>query len=314
MLSLGIGALQLVLDRGQELDWFGSNEIILESLLAVLGFYVFLVHSFTTHQPFVDLEIFTDRNYATGSLLMFSAGMILLATLALMPPFMENLLGFPVLTVGLVMAPRGMATMACMFLVGRLVGKVDPRRLILLGICLLMASFWTMSGFNLQVSAWDIISAGLLQGAGMGFFMVPLITVAYATLPARKRTEAAALFNLQRNIGSSIGISVMFTLLTRHLQVNHATMAQHINPYNPLLRNFPLPGGLDPTTPRALEAINGLINRQAAMISYVDDFKVMMMLALLILPLVLLLKRPPRHPAPAGGAPAPVPAPASSSE
>jgi MFS transporter, DHA2 family, multidrug resistance protein len=311
MLSLGIGALQLLLDRGQGEDWFSSSEIIIETALAALGFYVFLAHSFTTSQPFVDLRIFKDRNFSAGALLMFCAGVILLATLALMPPFMENLLGYPVLTVGLVMAPRGMATMFAMFMVGRLVGKVDPRHLVLLGIAMIMGAFWIMTGFNLDVSIMQIIWPGLLQGAGMGLLMIPMITVAFSSLPARSRTEASAIFNLVRNVGSSIGISIMFTLLTRNLQANHANLTEHISPYNPMLRALQLPGGLDPTAPRALAALEGMVSRQAAIISYVNDFKVMMVMALLVIPLVFLLRKPTAPQTAGAGPAAPPPRPAA---
>ena len=300
MLSLGIGALQMVLDRGQGEDWFSSAEIVAETSLAALGFYVFLVHSFTTDRPFVDLSIFKDRNFAAGATLMFCAGVILLATLALQPPFLENLLGYPVLTTGLVMAPRGMATMVAMFIVGRLAGRMDPRWLILSGLGLIMIAFWFMSGYNLDVSIWQNIWPALLQGLGMGFLFIPMITVAFATLPARQRTEASAIFNLLRNVGSSIGISVMFTLLTRNIQVNHSQLAEHISRYNPLLRNLALPDGADPTAPGSLLGLDAMVNRQAAMISYVNDFKVMMVLALLVIPLVFLLKKPARR----GAAPA----------
>jgi MFS transporter, DHA2 family, multidrug resistance protein len=317
MLSLGIGALQMMLDRGQGEDWFASSEIIIELSLAALGFYVFLVHSFTTDHPFVDLAIFKDRNFSMGVMLMFCAGVILLATLALMPPFMETLLGFPVFTTGLVMAPRGMATMAAMFLVGRMVGKVDPRKVILTGIGLIMAAFWVMTGFNLNVSIWQIIFPGLLQGFGMGFLFIPMITVAFSSLPGRKRTEASAIFNLMRNIGSSIGISVMFTLLTRNIQAIHSSLAENVTPFNPALRRFPLPGGMALDSPRALIGLDGMVNQQATLIAFINDFKVMMLMGLVLVPLVLLLRKP-GHPAaaapsaPAPGAPASAPAPSAS--
>jgi MFS transporter, DHA2 family, multidrug resistance protein len=309
MLSLGIGALQMLLDRGQTNDWFGSAETYIEAAGAALGFYVFLVHSFTSDRPFVDISIFRDRNFATGSVLMFVTGVILLATLALFPPFLEDLLGFPVITVGLVMAPRGVATMAAMFIVGRMAGKMDPRWLIFLGVALLMDAFWIMTGFNLEVSTWDVVVSSLVQGAGVGFLMIPMMTVAFSTLPSRLRTEASAMFNLLRNVGSSVGISIMFTLLTRSVQVNHAELSEHISVYNPLFRNFPLPGGVDPTSPQALAGLNGMVNAQAGMISYLNDFKVMMVLAVLIVPLVFLLRQPPRLVA-RGERPAPAPAPA----
>ncbi len=295
MLSLGIGALQMVLDRGQGEDWFSSAEIIAETFLTALGFYVFLVHSFTTDRPFVDLSIFKDRNFAAGATLMFCSGIILLATLALQPPFLENLLGYPVLTTGLVMAPRGMATVVAMFVVGRLAGRMDSRWLILSGLGLIMSAFWFMSGYNLYVSIWQNIWPTLLQGLGMGFLFIPTFTVAFATLPARQRTEASAIFNLLRNVGGSIGISIMFTLLTRNIQVNHSQLAEHISRYNPVLRNLVLPGGADPTAPGSLLSLDGMLNRQAAMISYVDNFKVMMVMALLVIPIVFLLKKPVRH-------------------
>ena len=294
VLSLCIGALQLMLDRGQSADWFNSREIILEACLAFAGLYIFLVHSFTTSRPFLDFSIFRDRNFSAGVVFMFCAGMILFATLALMPPFMANVLGFPILTVGLTMAPRGVATLIGMAIVGRLISRMDTRWLIGTGLAMLLGSFWIMTGFTTEVTPLHIILPGLVQGAGLGLMMIPMMTVAFSTLPAHLRNEATAMFNLMRNMGGSIGISIMFTFLTRNIQVNRVVLSRHINPYNPVLRRLELPHGGDPTSPAGLKALNGRVGQQASMLSYLADFRLMMTTALLLLPLLLLF-RSPRH-------------------
>jgi DHA2 family multidrug resistance protein len=204
-LGVAIGAFQMMLDRGEQLDWFGSTEILLEAALAALGLYLFIVHTFTAERPFIDPKLFRDRNFVTGLLFIFVVGVILLATLALLTPFLQNLMGYPVLTAGLVLAPRGVGTMVAMLLVGRLINRVDPRLLVFFGLSLVAISLWEMTGFTADVSQAAIVRTGLMQGFGLGFIFVPLSTVTFATLAPHYRTQGAALFSLMRNIGSSIG-------------------------------------------------------------------------------------------------------------
>ncbi len=299
MLSLGVGALQLMLDRGAEVDWFASVEIWIELGLALTGFWVFVIHMLSAEHPFIDPHIFLDRNFATGLVFIFVIGVILLASLALLPPMLSIVFGYPTITTGMVMAPRGMGTMISMLLVGRLVRVVDPRMLVVTGLLLTAYSLYDMSGFSPQMDDWPVISTGVIQGLGLGLVFVPLSTVAFATLDARYRTDATALFSLVRNIGSSIGISIVSVMLTRNTQINHAELGAAINPYNPNL--WLVSPGAAQGDPAALSQLNGLVNVQSMMISYVDDFKLMMMVTLLALPLVFLLRKP-RY-APAGGPP-----------
>jgi len=301
MLSLGVGALQLMLDRGGEVDWFSAVEIWIELGLALTGFWVFIVHMVTAEHPFIDPKIFLDRNFATGLVFIFVIGVILLASLALLPPMLSTIFGYPTITTGVVMAPRGVGTMISMLIVGRIVRIVDPRILVVVGLLLTAQSLYTMSGFSPQMDFWPIISTGIVQGLGLGLVFVPLSTVAFATLEARYRTDATALFSLVRNIGSSIGISIVTVVLTQNIQVNHAELGAFINPFNPNL--WAASPGAAMGDPTALAQINGLVNIQAMMISYVNDFKLMMGVTLLALPLVFLLRKPKHAPA-TGGAPA----------
>jgi DHA2 family multidrug resistance protein len=301
MLSLGVGALQLMLDRGADADWFSSVEIWIELGLAITGFWVFIVHLLTSENPFIDPKIFLDRNFATGLVFIFIIGVILLASLALLPPMLSTIFGYPTITVGIVMAPRGVGTMISMLVVGRIMHRVDARLLVIVGLLLTSQSLYTMSGFTPQMDDWLIISSGVIQGLGLGLVFVPLSTVAFATLDARFRTDATALFSLVRNIGSSIGISIVSVMLVRNTQVNHSELSAFITPFNPnLIAASPAAAAGDPA---ALARIDGMVNIQSLMISYVNDFKLMMIVTLFALPLVLLLRKPKHAPA-GGGAPA----------
>jgi DHA2 family multidrug resistance protein len=302
-LSLAIGALQLMLDRGETKDWFSSPEIIAEAVVCGLCLYLFLVHMMTARRPFIEPALFKDRNFATGLLFIFLVGIILLATLSLLPPFLQNLMGYPVLTTGYLLAPRGLGTMCAMFLVGFLTGRVDVRLLILIGLSFTALSLWQMTHFTTEVSAFAIVESGLIQGLGLGFMFVPLSTVAFATLAPERRTEATAMFSLMRNIGSSIGISIVVSLLAQNTQINHSTLAEQATPFNPIFQTPGVAEHWSLTSQAGLTALNGEITRQAATIAYLDDFRLMMYVMLLAMPLLLLLRRPaPRRAAPAPAA------------
>jgi len=290
MLSLGVGSLQLMLDRGAEVDWFSAVEIWLELGLAITGFWVFIIHLVTNRDTFIDPKIFTDRNFATGLVFIFVVGVILLSSMALLPPMLSQLFNHSTTLTGLVMAPRGVGTMISMILVGRLVQKFDARLLVVAGLLLTAWSLYMMTGFSPQMDDHLIIWSGVIQGLGLGLVFVPLNTVAFATLDMRYRTDGAALFSLVRNIGSSIGISIVTVLLTRNIQINHAELSPAINLFNPNLLSLS-PGAVagDPT---ALSQLDGLVNSQAAMIAYIDDFKLMMLVTLAAIPLALLLRKP----------------------
>ncbi|HET6632653.1 MAG TPA: DHA2 family efflux MFS transporter permease subunit [Rhodanobacteraceae bacterium] len=289
-LTVGIAALQLMLDRGNQKDWFGSVEIQVELALALLGFYLYWVHWRDKRNPFVELGLLRDRNFSAAVIFMFSVGIVLLATVSLLPPYMQTLMNYPVITTGLLMAPRGVGTLVSMTLVGRLMARgVDPRAMVVTGVLLTAYSLYMMSGFNAEVPAWPIINSGIVQGLGLGLIFVPVSTMAYTTLPMAARTEAASIYNLVRNIGSSVGISIVFTLVARNTQINHAEIASRITPYG----TVPLPATIH--TPAGLAALNGEVTRQAAAISYINDFWLMMWLMLATLPLILLFRLPKRR-------------------
>jgi len=298
MLSIAIGALQLMLDRGGEVDWFSSVETWTYLLLCISGFWVFAVHILTKEHPFLDPRMFADSNFRIGLMFIFVVGIILLASLALLPPMLSRILGYPVITTGMVMAPRGVGTMISMIIVGRLVRKVDPRHLVLAGLSLTTLSLWEMTGFTPQMDAWPVIRSGITQGLGLGLVFVPLSTIAFSTLEPRFRADATSLFSLVRNIGSSIGISIVSAALVRNVQINHAELAARINPFNPVL--WSASPGAATGNAAALSQIDLLVNAQAAMISYVDDFKLMMWVTIAAMPLALILRRP-AAPAPARG-------------
>jgi DHA2 family multidrug resistance protein len=291
-LSLGVGALQMMLDRGQLKDWFDSTEIIVECGLAITGFYVFAAHSLTTERPFIRPGLFRDRNFVSGCGFIFMVGVIMLATLALLPPMLQDLMGYPVYTTGLVLAPRGFGTMVTMIVAGRMVNRVDGRYMMACGLLLITYSLWQMTDYSLLMDEAPIISAGLIQGVGLGLIFVPMSALAFATLAPELRTEAAGIFSLGRNLGGSLGISLVETFLTRHIQVNHQLLAEQITPFN---RAFHIPNvaqywGIHTVT--GLATLDGEVTRQASMMAYIDDFKLMMIVTLVAVPLVFCLRRP----------------------
>jgi DHA2 family multidrug resistance protein len=290
-LSITIAAMQVFLDRGAQLDWFSSLEIVIEAVVCVSAFYVFLVHTFTARNSFVKPTLFLDRNFSVGMLFIFIVGMTYLASMALMTPYLQTLMGYPVVTAGLVMGPRGLGTMLCMFVVGRLIGRVDNRLLLMTGLLLTAWAMYDMTGWTPDISQTTIAVTGFIQGAGLGFLFVPLTTVTFATLAPEQRADATGLYNLSRNVGSSVGISVVSYLLVRNNQINHATIASHVTAFNHAFDNSAVQHALSPWTAAGRAALDQVIHTQASIISYIDDFKLMMILSLAAIPLVLLLRR-----------------------
>lgn len=298
-LSIAIASLQLFLDRGAQLDWFDSLEIIVEATVCVAALYILVVHTFTAQNSFIKPRLFLDRNFTVGMIFIFIVGITYLASMALMTPYLQTLMGYPVVTAGIVMGPRGMGTMVCMFLVGRLIGKVDIR--ILLGAGLLVSAWamYDMAGWTPDVSQTTIMVTGFIQGAGLGLLFVPLTTVTFATLPAEYRGDGTGLYNLSRNIGSSVGISIVAYLLTRNMQVNHAEIANHVTPYNRMFEMPAIKHAWDPLTLAGRAALDEVVTRQAMIIAYIDDFKLLMILCIAAMPFLALLVTPKREKAPA---------------
>ena len=294
LLALGIGALQMLLDRGELLGWFESGEILVEAALAGACLYLFLAHMFTHDRPFFDANLFRDRNFVVGLAFIFNFGGLLYATMALLPPFLHDLLGYPIVDVGLILAPRGIGTMTAMMLVGRFTGRVDIRYFIFAGLALTTTALWEMSRFTPDIDMAALIRTGIVQGLGLGFAFVPLSTISFSTLPARYRNEGSGVYSLLRNLGGSIGISVVVSRLSENLQANHAAFVNYIQPFNLGLRAATEQGLLSLGTPAGLALLEGMVTREAAMLSYLQDFRFMMWMSLVSFPFVFLL-RSPRH-------------------
>ncbi|QJU60091.1 DHA2 family efflux MFS transporter permease subunit [Sphingomonas sp. AP4-R1] len=290
MLALAIGALQLMLDRGQTKDWFSSLEICIEGGCVLLFGYLFVAHTLTARQPFIDLGLFADVNFTLGSLFGFVLGVLIFSVLALLPPMLEGLLGYPVVLTGLVTAPRGVGSFIAMTAAGILIKRFDPRLLILIGFGLAALSMYQMSGFSLAMDERLMIASGLISGLGTGLIFVPLSTLAFATLPARYRNEGAAMFTLIRNIGSAIGISVLQAMTIRNAATVHSRLVETIRPDNPVMAQAA--PSFDFGTPVLVARMNAAITRQASMVSYIDAFWFLFLITLAVMPLLLLLRKP----------------------
>jgi DHA2 family multidrug resistance protein len=303
-LSFGIGALQLMLDRGELKDWFHSTEIWVEATIAALSFYMFAVHTATTgERSFINRDLLKNLNFIAGTLLMFSIGAIMTGTLALLPTMMQQLMNYPVFTTGIVIAPRAVGSMIAMFVVARVINRIDNRLIILFGLTLTAFAMWQMTGFSLYMDAQLVIVSGLIQGFGLGCTFVPLNITALSTLPRHILTQGTAIRSLMRNLGGSIGISILVATLAENTQTIHSRLIENLRPDNPLLRTPLMGPAYSLTAPSGVAALNAEVTRQAAMIAYIDDFWLLMIVTLLSIPLLLLLRETP-HAAVAVVAPA----------
>jgi DHA2 family multidrug resistance protein len=291
-LSIAVGALQMMLDRGELKDWFNSTEIWVEALLSGVFFYLFIIHTATARdRSFINLDLLKSPNFMAGTVLMFFVGGILSGTLALLPTMLQSLMNYPVFTTGLVTAPRGIGTMIAMFVVGRMINRVDNRLIILTGFLLTVLSLWQMTGFSLQMGMAPVVVSGVLQGFGLGCTFVPLNTLALSNLPRHILTQGTAMRSLMRNLGGSIGISVLEALLIQNTQIVHSRLIEHLRPDNPLAQAPLLAAPFSLTTPSGIAALNAEVTRQAAMVAYINDYALMMMIVLLLIPLLLLVRR-----------------------
>jgi DHA2 family multidrug resistance protein len=293
-LGLAIGALQLMLDRGEQNDWFNSVETWIELILFAMSLAYFVAH--TAFSPagksFFNYRLLKNSNFVSGLLFIFIVGAVLYATRALTPPMLQDLMDYPVATTGLVTAPSGIGTMASMLLAGRLVGRVDLRLMLLSGFLIAAFSLWQMTHYTLVLGVSDIVWPGFIQGIGLGLIFVPLSAATFATLDPSMRADGTAIFSLVRNIGSSIGISLVQTLLVRNTQIAHASIGEQVNNANPALQDAVTQAFYNLHLDTGLAALNAEVTRQASMMAYLDDFKLMLILTLAVIPLLLLLRPP----------------------
>ncbi|OUL68004.1 DHA2 family efflux MFS transporter permease subunit [Paraburkholderia hospita] len=285
-LGLAIGALQAMLDRGEQLDWFGSHEIVIEALIASISFAFFIAHTATVGKTsFFKYELLKDRNFATGTIFIFIIGAVMYATRALLPPMLQNLMNYPVATTGLVTAPSGAGTMIAMLFAGRLLKHIDARLMLLAGFVISAFALWQMMQYTIVLSESDIVWPGVIQGFGLGLVFVPLSALTFSTLTPALRADGTATYSLMRNIGSSIGISIVQTLLTRNTQVSHSDLAANVTAFNPVVAPILATGSrMD------MAVLDVSITQQAAMIAYLNDFKLMFVATLAVIPLVLLIR------------------------
>jgi DHA2 family multidrug resistance protein len=291
-LAIGIGSLQGMLDRGEQVGWFDATEIWIELIIALAGFYFFFAHSFTTQNPFVRFDIFKDRNYVGSCLFMVILGMTLFGTMALVTPFMQNVIGYPILTAGNLLSSRGGGTLIAMLTVTRLMKYLQPRYLVLSGLLVTAFTLFQMSGFTDQTSASTIVFCAMLQGYGLGLLFIPLNTLAFATLPGHLRTDGTAILTLIRNIGSSVGISIMIANLTSKTSIMHERLMENVTPFNDALKWPGVAQAIDLTTDAGRALLDSIVTQQATIIAYANDFWLMMFLTLGAIPLTFVLSAP----------------------
>lgn len=296
LLSIAICSFQLLLDRGETLDWLGSTEIIIELTVAALCFYLFVVHIFTSRQPFISTALFKDRNYFTSVIVIFIMGSLLLATMALLPPFLEGLLGYPVDLVGEVMAPRGVGSMLSMMIAGRLINRVDARVLVALGFGLSTLSLWQMTQFNLEITPWYVVNSGFIQGLGLGLIIVPLSTIAYVTLHPSLRNEGTAMFSLVRNLGSSFGLSLVMAQLINSSQRHRADLVNHIGAFEVESFTATMSQQFSSNSMQSLAMLDQMVNEQAMTMAFLDDFRLIMFASAAVIPLLFFMRPPPKQP------------------
>ena len=287
-LALGFASLQLMLDRGQTNDWFGSPETWVEAVVAGLSFYLFTIHTITGKQPLFSRALFLDTNFRTTLIASVFIMGSMYASMALVPSLIQDFYGYPVFHAGVIMMARGIGGFISMVAAGRLVSRFDARFLMGVGIGLIGISFFIMSRFAPDMGAGPLVVSGFVQGLAMGLFFVPLSTLGFATLPPHLRVQGATISNLIRNVGGSVGISILQVILVNNMQVARSTLAQHIRPDNPAVQQL-MPGG---PTALNLQVVNGMIARQSAMIAYIDDFWLMTIVVFCLIPILFLMRAP----------------------
>jgi MFS transporter, DHA2 family, multidrug resistance protein len=287
-LAVGIGSMQVALDRGEQLGWMESNEIIAEIIVSIAGFYYFFAHSLTTTKPFIQFAIFKDRNFVSGCVFMAVMGLVLFSTMALSSPYLQNVIGYPIITAGL-LPSRGCGTFVAMMLVGRMMRYIEARTLIISGLGLTCLSLFYMTGWTDQTGVPEIVTLSIIQGFGFGLVFVPLSTVAFLTLPNHLRTDGTSMLTLMRNVASSIGISVVIAQLTEGSRRVYAVLSQHINPFNHAMQMPNVRGMIDMSTDAGRAMADVMVSLQAQIIAFSQDYQMVMLFTLCAIPLALMI-------------------------
>jgi DHA2 family multidrug resistance protein len=288
-LAIGIGALQVALDRGEQLGWLESNEIIAEFLISIVGFYYFFAHSFTTSRPFIQFALFRDRNFLTGCIFMTVMGLVLYSTMALASPYLQNVIGYPIITAGVLLASRGCGTFVAMMLVGRLMRHIEARTLIITGLSLTALSLYWMTAWTDQTGVSEIVTISIIQGFGFGLVFVPLSTVAFMTLPNHLRTDGTSMLTLMRNVASSVGISIVIAQLTEGGRRTYAILSEHITPFNHALQMPDVSGMINLGTDKGRAMADVMVALQAQIIAFSQDYQLVMFFILGSIPLAIMI-------------------------
>jgi MFS transporter, DHA2 family, multidrug resistance protein len=288
-LAIGIGAMQVALDRGEQLGWLESNEIIAEMIVSIAGFYYFFAHSFTTAKPFIQFAIFKDKNFVGGCVFMAVMGLVLFSTMALSSPYLQNVIGYPIITAGLLLATRGCGTFVAMMLVGRMMKYIEARTLIITGLSLMAGSLFFMTGWTDQTGVPEIIVLSIIQGFGLGLVFVPLSTVAFLTLPNHLRTDGTSMLTLMRNVASSIGISIVIAQLTEGGRRVYAVLSEHVTPFNHAMQMPDVRRLIDMNSDAGRALADAMVAIQAQIIAFALDYQMVMIITLCAIPLALMI-------------------------
>ncbi len=288
-LAVAIGSLQLALDRGEQLGWLESNEIVGEFIVSAVGFYYFFAHSFTTSRPFIQFALFKDRNFVTGCIFMTVMGLVLYSTMALASPYLQNVIGYPIITAGMLLASRGFGTFLAMMMVSRLMRYFEARTLIISGLALTAGSLFQMTGWTEMTQVPEIVTVSVFQGFGFGLVFVPLSTVSFLTLPNHLRTDGTSMLTLLRNVASSIGISIVIAQLTQGTRRTYAILSEHINPFNHALQMPDVRGIINLSTDAGRAMADKMVAVQAQIIAFSQDYQLVMLFILVSIPLAIMI-------------------------
>jgi DHA2 family multidrug resistance protein len=288
-LAIGIGSLQVALDRGEQLGWLNSNEIIAEFIVSIVGFYYFFAHSLTTPKPFIQFALFRDKNFVGGCVFMAVMGLVLFSTMALASPFLQNVIGYPIITAGLLLASRGLGTFVAMMLVGRMMRHIEARTLIITGLSFTCLSLFYMTRWTDQTGVNEILVISIFQGFGFGLVFVPLTTVAFLTLPNHLRTDGTSMLTLMRNVASSIGISLVISQLTEGSRWSYAVLSQHVSPFNHAMQMPQVRAMIDLGTDKGRAMMDAMVKLQAQIIAFSHDYQMVMIFTLCAIPLTIMI-------------------------
>ena len=290
-MALWLGSLQLILDKGQEDDWFAATWICATTALSLVAMAAFIWRELTVADPIVNLRVLKNRNFSVGTLITAVYGVILYGVTAMLPLFLQTLLAYPALQSGLAVSPRGLGSFLSMFVVGRLVSVVDNRVLLAFGLIILAISAAMLGQINLEIAMSSVAWPNVINGFAAGFIFVPLTTLAMGTLRKREMGNATGIYNLMRNIGGSVGIAVVTTLLARGAQMHQSILVGHLSMANPAFQQELTTLQQGVTTQQAYGLIYTELIRQSTLLAYMDNFRLLAGLALATLPLILFFQR-----------------------